>query len=1219
MRIIIDLQGAQTESRFRGIGRYSLALAQAIARNAGAHEIWLALNGLFTDNVLDILQAFQGLIPTDRIRVFEVPGPVAEQDPHNFWRARAAEVVREHFLLSLKPDFVFVSSLFEGFVDDGVTSIGLLTTGKSTAVILYDLIPLLNAETYLQNEQIRHWYYRKLHFLKNAGLLLAISDYSRREAIEALNLPQDRVVNISTGVDDRFRPVNISTEQQITLRARYGLSRPFIMYTGGFDHRKNLERLITAYARLPDTLRREYQLVLIGRVSEVDKVRLQQVKNKVRLAADDVVLTGYIPDEDLLALYNMATLFVLPSWYEGFGLPALEAMACGVPTLGSNCTSIPEVIGWKEALFDPLNIDSIAAKITQALSDEEFRARLREHGIKQARKFSWDESARRVLDVFEQKIGENTRRVATAWVDLKREREKNYRKLVDAVARIPHNPSAPTETDLRQTAICIAHNLKVTDDIDRRRVLPERLNWRIEGPFDSSYSLALLNREIARALSQLGHKVVLHSTEGPGDFEPSPSFLESNPDIASLYTASHNLPPEEADIVSRNLYPPRVADMTGRFNLLHLYAWEESGFPLEWAESFNEHLQGITCLSRHVQKILTDAGVHIPMATSGCGVDHWERITATSPPPVLWKRFRFLHVSSCFPRKGVDVLLEAYGKAFSDKDDVTLIIKTFPNPHNNVRQLLAKFRATHEDYPDVVLIEDDLDAGTLKALYESCHVLVAPSRAEGFGLPLAEAMLSGLAVITTAWGGQLDFCTEETAWLIDYTFKYAQTHFGLFDSVWAEPDVDHLARTMRQVYEMPPSERSKRSARGRELLLNSFRWRNVAERVVASARSWSLMPPPPKPRIGWVTTWNTRCGIASYSAHLISNMPAEVTILASYTKAPTATDGPNVFRCWKAGDEDSLEELSRRIEEKDIDTVVVQFNYGFFNFDYFARFLRVQLDAGRTVVLTLHSTIDPEHVPHKKLSKLQEPLKRCHRILVHSVSDLNRLKALGLVENVTLFPHGIIDYTPVSHPGSTTRFTIASYGFFLPHKGLLELIEAVAMLRLEGFDVSLKMVNAEYPIPESAYLIQEAKKKIREFGISDFVKLTTNFLSDEDSLSLLADADLIVFPYQHTSESASGAVRYGLATGRPVAVTPLAIFDDVSPAVFYLPGFTPKEIAQGIKQLLLDIAADTEPIRAKKEVAKRWVKEHQYSRLGNRLYGMLCALRQGGAIIDPEI
>ncbi len=277
------------------------------------------------------------------------------------------------------------------------------------------------------------------------------------------------------------------------------------------------------------------------------------------------------------------------------------------------------------------------------------------------------------------------------------------------------------------------------------------------------------------------------------------------------------------------------------------------------------------------------------------------------------------------------------------------------------------------------------------------------------------------------------------------------------------------------------------------------------------------MPAMPQLKIGWVTTWNTRCGIATLSAHLVENMPTDVTILAARTGQLTQIDGPEVVRCWNAGEEDSLKELAGVIDTHGIDTLVVQFNYGFFNFEKFADFLSRQIAAGKTIALTMHATIDPAHLPHKRLEKLQSELVRCQRILVHAPADLNRLKCLGLVDNVALFPHGIRDYTPptkvlrCSSAGEETLFTIASYGFFLPQKGLLELIDAVSLLRQNGQNVRLKMVNAEYPVPESADLIQKAREKIKLLRLSDHVELTTDFLPDDESLALLSQADLIRF------------------------------------------------------------------------------------------------------------
>jgi len=418
MRIVIDLQGAQNDSRSRGIGRYSLAFAQALARQAGEHELWLALNGRFGDTIEPLRAAFDGLIPQERIRVFEVPGPTAEIDPANAWRARAAERIREAFVADLRPDIVHISSLFEGWGDDTVTSVGEFERAGVTSVTLYDLIPYLNQDMYLADDRVRKkWYFRKLQALKNADLFLAISESSRREAIEHLRLPADRVVNVSAGLDPSFRPVSLRPEERKELLRRYGLEEPFILYTCVYDRRKNVEGLIHAFSLLPEYLRARFRLALAGTIQEPYSRKLKQVAARLGLPAEKVIFTGFVPDEDLVLLCNLCYLFIFPSLHEGFGLPALEAMACGAAVIGSNTSSIPEVIGRADALFDPTKPQAIAEKMAQALTDEGFRQSLREHGLRQAKKFTWDACAKRALDAFRVVHAEEMRRKRSVFID----------------------------------------------------------------------------------------------------------------------------------------------------------------------------------------------------------------------------------------------------------------------------------------------------------------------------------------------------------------------------------------------------------------------------------------------------------------------------------------------------------------------------------------------------------------------------------------------------------------------------------------------------------------------------------------------------------------------------------------------------------------------------------------------------------------------------------
>ena len=402
MRIVIDLQGAQTTgSRFRGIGRYSLSLAKAMAREPRGHELWVALNGLFPESVEPLRAAFDGIIPQERIVVWEAPPQVSEGEPSSRWRREAGERLREAFIARLEPDIVHVSSLFEGFGDDALTSLGTLEGTPPTAVTLYDLIPLVQRRAYLFDPAIESWYERKLDMLRRAQLWLAISESSRREGIDCLGLPGDRVINVSTAADAIFRPVAIDATGAEAIQRRYGIDRGFLMYTGGIDQRKNIEGLIRAYARLPGDLRAAQQLAIVCSASEAQKVMLRRVAREAGLGDRQLILTGYIPDADMVALYNLCTAFAFPSWHEGFGLPALEAMSCGAAVVAANTSSLPEVVGLADALFDPHDEESIADRLLAVLTDEVWQRQLKAHGIRQARKFSWEISASRVLDAFE--------------------------------------------------------------------------------------------------------------------------------------------------------------------------------------------------------------------------------------------------------------------------------------------------------------------------------------------------------------------------------------------------------------------------------------------------------------------------------------------------------------------------------------------------------------------------------------------------------------------------------------------------------------------------------------------------------------------------------------------------------------------------------------------------------------------------------------------------
>jgi glycosyltransferase involved in cell wall biosynthesis len=442
MRIIIDMQGAQTASRFRGIGRYTLSFVQSVVRNRGSHEVILVLSGLFPDSIESICASFLDILPSQNIKVWKAPGPVCgESNP----RYEVAELIREHFICSLLPDVVIVSSLFEGYGDDAVVSIGKMDKLTPTCLILYDLIPYLNPEQYLApNPGYKKFYMNKIEYVKRAELCFAISNFSKNEAVENLNLDKEKVVSILAAVDDIFQPRLIDEGVLNKLLANFNICRKFILYAGGADKRKNLGRLLEAYSILPQYLCDEYNLVFAGFMSINDVAELKNIAKSFGINSDNLKFTGYIDEDSLVNLYNASSLYIFPSWHEGFGLPALEAMSCGVPVIAANSSSLPEVVGLDEALFDPFDVISMADKIKEVLQDNNFAKRLALHGISQAKRFSWDQTAARAILAIESLINED-----------KSDREKILNSLIAVIANKMVNAK---DEEILAVSDCLAFN-----------------------------------------------------------------------------------------------------------------------------------------------------------------------------------------------------------------------------------------------------------------------------------------------------------------------------------------------------------------------------------------------------------------------------------------------------------------------------------------------------------------------------------------------------------------------------------------------------------------------------------------------------------------------------------------------------------------------------------------------------------------------------------------
>jgi glycosyltransferase involved in cell wall biosynthesis len=239
---------------------------------------------------------------------------------------------------------------------------------------------------------------------REASQVIALSEYARADIITNYKIDPAKVSAIPLAAPAHFRPVKDDEELQ-RVRQTYGIESDYILSVGAIQPRKNLSRLITAYSRL----RRDKpevklpKLVLVGKCAWLYDETLRTIKELQ--VSDCVILTGYVPEADLPALYSGAVCFVYPSYFEGFGLPPLEAMQCGAPVIAGNKTSLPEVVGDAGVLVDPYDVAALAAAIENVISDSDLRAQLSVKGLERAKLFDWRETARQTLAIYQKAAG----------------------------------------------------------------------------------------------------------------------------------------------------------------------------------------------------------------------------------------------------------------------------------------------------------------------------------------------------------------------------------------------------------------------------------------------------------------------------------------------------------------------------------------------------------------------------------------------------------------------------------------------------------------------------------------------------------------------------------------------------------------------------------------------------------------------------------------------
>ena len=280
---------------------------------------------------------------------------------------------------------------------------------RRLVVTVLDLIPLVCRDLYLANRP--SWRYHlarwlEIRAIKSAAFILAISECTKRDVHRLLGVPDDRIVVTPLGVDGRFA-IDPSQAELAELQSRLALPphRPVVLYVGGIDPRKNYAGMLTAFARVCARAREQQRpvprLVLGGRISQDREYpRLVQRMRELKIE-EDVTLLGFVADADLPKLYRLASVFLFPSLYEGFGLPPLEAMAAGLPVVSSNTSAMPEVLGDAARFVDPTDATAMAEAVSAVLEHPELAANLSARGRARAALFPWSRTGQSTLEGYE--------------------------------------------------------------------------------------------------------------------------------------------------------------------------------------------------------------------------------------------------------------------------------------------------------------------------------------------------------------------------------------------------------------------------------------------------------------------------------------------------------------------------------------------------------------------------------------------------------------------------------------------------------------------------------------------------------------------------------------------------------------------------------------------------------------------------------------------------
>nr|WP_315105513.1 glycosyltransferase [uncultured Campylobacter sp.] len=723
------------------------------------------------------------------------------------------------------------------------------------------------------------------------------------------------------------------------------------------------------------------------------------------------------------------------------------------------------------------------------------------------------------------------------------------------------------------------------------------------GSISGHYSLAAINRNIVfRLLGKVKNVFVICYHENYFDkIEDIAITKDEYETLRSIVPDKNAHPKRSDDKIAIYHHYPLIEDVHEGYGFeIAVFFWEESRIPQRTIEILNSKYKGILVSTFFIKKILIDNGCYTPIKVADIPLKMPPEPSVLQENSEQKREIKLFHISSCLPRKGADVLLRAFNEVCKKaKFELSLTIKSFPNPHNSVTEQIELLVDKKYQSKIRVILNEDLTALDVANLYEQCDIVVLPTRGEGLNMPAIEGVHYEKPVISTDYSGQCEFL-DGSCEFIGYKFAPAVTHFNLNYSFWAEPSVKDLGEKIIKVSEQILQNRAPNieplKHKVDEMM---FGEKNALNFISSISHLKSFKNEPSELKIAYFSTYNAVCGIAEYSKYLTDELTRAGANLEIYTWSEQKRAKESNLS--KENDEIKVFEIEREKLlsglETDANIIWLQHHFTFFEIDEKLKSDVAALKSqGKICFITLHATKQILNYPRQTQQNWHDTLYEFDRVFVHSIDDLNTLRLLGLADNVTLVPHGTQNLAPEQNKRKETdgKFKVGFFGLLFAHKNLPVLLQAFAKFS-QNTDAKLIIISPVANADGEAEL-QRCRKLCEKLNLDEKVEWNTEFLPIEEVNKKLSDCDVIVLPYGQTDEGASGAARIALSACKNVIVTPSRIFSEMKNVTIKTDGFNDWHILEQLEKVKnSEIDAKIYDERAK------WLSENSWSSIA-RLY-----------------